>query len=523
MEAPLPIHQLIPQDPALLQHVYGVVNGIFLMSCALMFLTGVSYYRKSNFAITRRLTVSSSYLLVTLSFLGFTLYNIFYQGFSGAVSTKVLPQWVFSLSKYGAPLALASITYVLLLITEAKSYRAYRFQQKAKWYIYGLYILDAIGFVALFFMEDIEQIALFVGLLFIPHFLGAIRYCLVALKYIPYSKSLAAMFSLMALVFIEFSRLLYLRQIAFTPEVLALTHAAFAINQVFFCFVALRYGYDEVHRSLTARQHNTHQLLHDFGYALKKQEFFLTYQPQIDLKNNTVYGVEALIRWKHSKHGMVPPDHFIPLAEDTEKINDICQWVIDNSLKEVSQLYQETGQRLNLSINFSAKNLNHFMLSYLKSRMQHYQVKPEDITVEITETVMVDDDQEIQEFLEEIHNVGVELSLDDYGTGFSSLSYLTKLRISELKIDRSFIMDIDENHDNFVISHSTIAMSKSLDNKVVAEGVETEEILQTLKDIDCDYAQGYYIAKPMPVADLKQWLQESPYANTSDNNTSYII
>lgn len=515
MKSSLPIHQMVPESPDLLQHVYGVVNGMFFMSTVLIFLLSISYYRKSNIALSGKLTVVKTYLLAGFSFLGFALYNIYYQSFTGAVSISegIFPQWLLDISKFGSPIALAGITYVLLLITEVRSYRAYRFQQKAQWYIQGLYIMDAIALVALCFVNDPEHVALITGSIFIPHGLGSIRYCLVALKYETYSKTMALLFAFTTLIFIEFNRVLYLRTIDFSPEFLALIHFIFGINQILFAFIFLRFGYDEVYRALELKQKEQHELLHGLGFGLENGEFFLAYQPQIDLKTDQLSGIEALVRWQHPKRGLVAPDHFIKLAEDTDKINDICRWVVDNSLKEVCELQRQLGRELQISINFSAKNLNAYMLAHLKNKLSLYNISPSLVTIEITETVMLDEDEETHMFFEEIHQLGIKLSLDDYGTGFSSLSYLTKVHISELKIDRSFITDIESNRNHFVIAHSTVAMSKSLNNKIVAEGVESEETLKILKDIGCDYAQGYYIAKPMPIGDLKHWLKESPHTS----------
>lgn len=513
MEAPLPIHLLTPQNPDLLQHIYGAVNGVFLMSTVLMLITGISYSRKSSkLKVTNYLSISAAYMVVTVSFAAFSLYSIYYQGFSGAVSKSVIPQWLFDISRFGAPVGLACVTYILLTITRIKSSRAYRFQQNAWWFIYGLYILDFTSFIALFFIDNDEYITLLTGALFLPHTIGAIRYCLVGLKYEPYSKAMTALFCIMFVIFFEYSRRLYLRELDFSPEFIAATQSVFAINQIFFSFISLRYAYDEIHRILIAQQHELFHLLHGFGKALKDDEFFIAYQPQVDLKTNTVNGVEALIRWQHPTQGFIPPDQFIALAEDTDKINDICQWVITNTFKEIGALRQQSGKDLQVAINFSAKNLNAFMLGHLKKSLNEYQIPPKSVTVEITETVMLDNSEEVQKFFNEIHALGVKLSLDDYGTGFSSLSYLTQMNTSELKIDRSFIMDIVENHNHFVIASSTVAMGKSLNNKIVAEGVETEEILGILNEIGCDYAQGYYIAKPMPVAELQQWLHDSPYS-----------
>lgn len=508
----LSLHEIPPQSPDLLQQVYGVVNGVFLVCAVLVLLTGISHYKASNFKLRKSsMSASFTYFLVFLGFAAFGLYNIFYQSFTGAVTTQVLPEWLFYISRYGSPIALASITFIFLLVTKVQSYRAFRFQEKYRYIINALYIADLAVLVALGFMHNINHIAFLNGVIFVPHCIGAVLYCLIAMKDTPYCYIMAFMFGLMAVVFAEFNRLLFVGELNFSPEIIAAAHATFASTHTIFTFITLRFGYAEMMRFIRIRQMDNQHLIHGFGEALKNDEFFLVYQPQVKLSSNEISGVETLIRWQHPEHGLIPPATFIELAEVSDKINDICFWVVSRAIRDVSQLQEELKHNLSLSINFSAKNLNQGILNHLKQQFERYNFPAESLIVEITETVMIEDNSETRMFLDEIDTMGIKLSVDDYGTGFSSLSYLNKLQVSELKLDRSFVYDIAESHDHFVISHSTVTMSKRLGYKVVAEGVESAEAMSTLHTIGCDYAQGFYIGRPMPLSELRDWMQSSPY------------
>lgn len=508
----LPLHQFTPKNPEVLQQLYGVINGVFLVCAALVLLSGISHYRSSFFKLrNNRMSATFSYFLVFIGFASFGLYNVFYQGFSRAVTINTLPDWLFYISRFSSPIALASITFIFLLVTEVKSYTAFRFQEKHKVFIRSLYLMDLLALVVLLFMDDMNNIALLNGSIFVPHCAAAVLYCLFGLKDVPYSALMAAMFALMAVVFAELNRQLFYGTLSFTPEAIALTHTTFTITHTIFTFITLRFGYDEMLRFLKVKDRDNQHLIHGFGNALKNNEFFLTYQPQINLKTNEFSGLETLIRWQHPRYGHIPPIEFIELAEVSGKIDDLCCWVISQSLKEVTSMRDHLKSDLRLSINFSAKNLNATVLEHLQRKLEYYNFPAKDLTVEITETVVIEETSETRHFLNTVYDMGVELSIDDYGTGFSSLSYLNKLQLSELKLDRSFVSDIDENHENFVISHSTITMSKSLNYKVVAEGVETAEAMEILKTINCDYAQGFFIARPMTESELCEWVKRSSY------------
>ncbi|MBW4966041.1 EAL domain-containing protein [Pseudoalteromonas sp. CR1] len=239
--------------------------------------------------------------------------------------------------------------------------------------------------------------------------------------------------------------------------------------------------------------------------ALQRKEFILYYQPQFDVKNNEITGAEALLRWLNPVLGSVAPDEFIPIAEKTGVIISIGEFVIKESLhllkrwKNVEKLNKDFTIAVNLSPS-QFKDLSLF--NFIKTSLLNANIEPKNLELEITEGVLMTGESTITDTLTNITNLGVILSMDDFGTGYSSLSYLRQYPFNVLKIDRGFIGGITENNEDYSLVEATIAMSHGLGLRVVAEGVETQEQLTILKELGCDFAQGYYFSKPIPEQDL---------------------
>jgi|GEM_PF-6835792 len=236
--------------------------------------------------------------------------------------------------------------------------------------------------------------------------------------------------------------------------------------------------------------------------ALENREFTLYYQPRLDLREQKLVGAEALIRWPHPQHGMIPPNQFIPVAEENGLIIPISEWVIRTTCEQV-RVWEKAGfPPLVTSINLSAR---HFyqknLISFIARTLQETGVRPESIEFEITESMAMDV-QRTTETLEQMRQLGVKVSLDDFGKGFSSLNYLRKFPISHLKIDQSFVQEIAANAKDAAVVKTIIEMAHNLQLSVIAEGVETEEQLEWLISHDCDEAQGYLISHPLPAPEL---------------------
>lgn len=256
------------------------------------------------------------------------------------------------------------------------------------------------------------------------------------------------------------------------------------------------------------------QLTADLRRAIEQQEFVLHYQPQIDLKNRCVVGVEALIRWNHPQLGLVAPDQIIPVAERTGLINPITDWVVAEALRQC-QAWHAAGFPLRISVNMTARSFQQpDLVSKLNEQIQSIGALPNCLEIEITESVLMVDIEHVANVLKEMHETGITITIDDYGTGYSSLAYLKQLPLHTLKIDKSFVLDMVRDENDAVIVRSTIDLAHNLGYHVVAEGVEDQDTLDLLFILGCDRVQGYFISRPIPAAELEQWLRTSGWAMT---------
>jgi len=253
-------------------------------------------------------------------------------------------------------------------------------------------------------------------------------------------------------------------------------------------------------------------LMGELSQAIDADALFLYFQPQVDIEQNSVIGIEALARWKHPDHGFIPPDEFIPLAEKTGLTRKLTRWVLNKALEQCAFLISQ-GIEISISVNLSAQNLHEAnFVTRVKSLLAKHKVPPNFLMLELTETAVMLDPNHAQDVLTQLSNEGIRSSIDDFGTGYSSLSYIKKLPIDEVKIDKSFIMDMVNDKDDSVIVDTTLHMSHNLGLRVVAEGVESEEILSALRTLGCDIAQGYYLTRPLSASDLLTWLKSCPFA-----------
>lgn len=246
-------------------------------------------------------------------------------------------------------------------------------------------------------------------------------------------------------------------------------------------------------------------LMSDLSSAIDNEELELYLQPQMSVNDIRLTGAEALIRWKHHTHGFITPDEFIPLAEQSGLIKKLTRWVLNKALSYASELAR-IRQPLQISINLSAKNLQENDLIYtVEQQLKKYNYPSHKLTLEVTESSVMDNPDQALDTLHKLKALGLHLSIDDFGTGYSSLSYLRKMPVDELKIDRTFVMNMEQNTDDQKIVEMTINLSHTLGLSVVAEGIESEHAIQQLNQLGCDYIQGYHIARPMPFEEFKSW------------------
>ena len=244
--------------------------------------------------------------------------------------------------------------------------------------------------------------------------------------------------------------------------------------------------------------------------AISMNRFVLYYQPQYDSKSGDLRGVEALIRWKDENGKMISPGCFIPLAEKSGLIVPIGSWVLEEGIKKYAEWRKKYDCNMVLSLNISALQYKRpDFVNNLFDLLEKYQVNPKGIELEITESVLIDDFEQVVEKLHVIKDYGIKISLDDFGTGFSSLSYLKGLLIDTLKIDKSFIDTVIDDESTQVIAESIVSMVKKLGYETVAEGVETKEQFEYLKKIECDNIQGFLLGKPMPEEELVMLMEHN--------------
>lgn len=245
-------------------------------------------------------------------------------------------------------------------------------------------------------------------------------------------------------------------------------------------------------------------------HGIVQGEFSLHYQPQWELETATLTGVEALLRWESEEFGAVAPDEFIPIAESSGLIFELGEMVLQTACIQAREWAAAYGN-LKVAVNISGIQLRQpDFLQTVARIIEETGVSPRSLELEFTETVIMEKAGKNIDALRALKKTGVQLSIDDFGTGYSSLSYLKHFPIDAIKIDRSFIADVEHDNDDAAITEAIISMAHSLKLRVIAEGVETEGQLQFLRERNCDEAQGYYLALPMSSAELTGYLKQSP-------------
>lgn len=242
--------------------------------------------------------------------------------------------------------------------------------------------------------------------------------------------------------------------------------------------------------------------------AVERNELFLHYQPQADLRSNQIFGTEALVRWRHPDLGIVSPAKFIPLAEETGMIVGIGEWVLRTACMQ-NKAWQDAGlPPVAVAVNLSARQFREKgLVRTIETILQESGLEPRYLELEVTESVIMDDAEQVIALLKQIKSLGVTLSIDDFGTGYSSLSYLKRFPVDRLKIDQSFVREITSNPDDAAIAQAVINLGHSLNLRVIAEGVETLEQLNFLRDRQCDEKQGYLISRPVPPDEISLLLK----------------
>jgi diguanylate cyclase (GGDEF)-like protein/PAS domain S-box-containing protein len=265
-------------------------------------------------------------------------------------------------------------------------------------------------------------------------------------------------------------------------------------------------GWEMYDHSQDGHQPQRLSLISELRRAIDERELVLHYQPKLDLRSGQVASVEALLRWHHPTRGLVGPNEFIDVAQETSLIKPLTLYVIDDALRQC-RAWLEDGLTLAVAVNVSTRNLIDLDFpEQVGALLAKWGIGPELLELEITESAIVADMFRMRGVLERLGAMGLRLSVDDFGTGYTSLGYLRRLPISELKIDRSFVSHMATSEEDAVIVRSTIDLGRNLGLGVVAEGVEDAEVLEALRELGCDVAQGYLLSRPIPAVELTAWL-----------------
>ncbi|MDM5333666.1 EAL domain-containing protein [Ureibacillus composti] len=244
--------------------------------------------------------------------------------------------------------------------------------------------------------------------------------------------------------------------------------------------------------------------------AIHQDLLELYYQPKIDIKSNKMIGMEALLRWHDSELGQIPPNKFIPIAEESGLICDIGEWVLRKASLQIIQWKEQYGLNLRVAVNISPTHFEEpCFIDRLKIIIEETKIDPKNLEIEITELSMMHYTNELINKIKKLKDLGLTISIDDFGTGYSSLSYLKNFPVDTLKIDRSFIVSMIDGDSNIAMVSAIISLAHALKMNVVAEGVETEYELEILKKHHCEFVQGYYFSKPLSVSDFDRFLENN--------------
>ncbi len=308
--------------------------------------------------------------------------------------------------------------------------------------------------------------------------------------------------------------------IATSPESGPITHLFKGAHQALIEARKRGVGNTHLHKKSTVKHtFDESALQRDLQYAIERDELMIFYQPIIDTKTRRVAAAEALMRWKHPEHGLIPPFIFIPLMEKTGFIIEAGRYLVREVIEQQARWKQFGFEEIVVSLNASMKEIEtNDYIQYLADQLKEHHVRPDTIKIEITESLAMNNAEKMFTTLARLRGAGVSISLDDFGTGYTSFSYLTKIPANTLKIDKSFIDNILEDKKSQQVVHAIIEVGHALEMDIVAEGVETAKVAQMLIDLGCDYLQGYYFSKPVPVFEMQGSLRK--HKNLRDQDLS---
>ncbi|AWX54627.1 MULTISPECIES: bifunctional diguanylate cyclase/phosphodiesterase [Brevibacillus] len=266
-------------------------------------------------------------------------------------------------------------------------------------------------------------------------------------------------------------------------------------------------GYDFFDPTMEAKSLERILMENEMRKAIEQEQFQIYYQPKIDIATSAMTGMEALVRWVHPELGIIPPNRFIPIAEETGMILALGEWILKQACKQ-NKIWHDQGYTLKVSVNLSARQIyQKDLVEMIKDILRETNLSPDWLELEITESIFVKM-EEATAVLQQIRDIGIQISIDDFGTGYSSFSYIKSLPVDTIKIDASFIRDIHHNQESQAIVKAIVTIAQSLNMNVIAEGIELHDQVAALKENGCDHGQGYLFSKPLPTDDFDQFLRQ---------------
>jgi EAL domain-containing protein (putative c-di-GMP-specific phosphodiesterase class I) len=256
---------------------------------------------------------------------------------------------------------------------------------------------------------------------------------------------------------------------------------------------------------LNSAAHHRIDMEYQLFKAYEQNQFFIEYQPIYDLLRDRITGAEAVVRWAHPERGIIQPDDFISIAEEIGLLTRIEEWVLERVVAQIAVIQKASGEPFSIAMNASSRHFHDGdLVSHVRQRLTEDGIDPSSLVIEITEGTAMRDLDKTRNILDQLNNMGVEISIDDFGTGYSSLNYLKFFPVAKLKIDQSFIRNLPDSNEDIAIVKSIIMLGHNLGLSVVAEGIETEEQLDSLWSLGCDYAQGFLIGRPASFHELEK-------------------
>lgn len=270
-------------------------------------------------------------------------------------------------------------------------------------------------------------------------------------------------------------------------------------------------GYQVYSKNLGQGTDDRQALQGELRHAIAHNELVLHFQPKIDFSSGCISGVEALVRWQHPKHGLLAPDNFIPMAEQTGLIKPLTYHVLRSALRQCEE-WRRAGLDLSMSVNISAINIQDPEFpGQVAKLLQEFTVPPARLELDVAETALLSEPARAMDCIKKLSALGLQIAIDDFGTGYASMAYLKEMLVAKIKIDKSFVKNMAVNHNDAVIVRSTVELGHNLGLKVVAEGVESQAAWDSLKALGCDDAQGYHMGRPLSADGFSEWLRQSPW------------